>query len=159
VTSKREKACALGRRDVLAMIAAPAVGSFANPVSAKAVVANGGAPPAALAGPQVQVTPLHRADVPELPGWELVVVTAVISGDDIGPWHYHNGYEANFVLEGSAMFQAEGQEQMHFKSGDLNVVSPGVRHRGGGGSRSHPYKLLSFILREKDKPPATPVDS
>ena len=60
---------------------------------------------------------------------EVYVKVARIKGQEI-PWHNHPGEDELFyVIEGSLLFEVEGQEPFTMEAGDLYIVGRGVNHR------------------------------
>ena len=60
---------------------------------------------------------------------DVYVKVAKIKGDEI-PWHNHAGEDELFyVIEGSLLFEIEGQEPFTMEAGDLYIVRRGVNHR------------------------------
>ena len=60
---------------------------------------------------------------------DVFVKVAKIKGDEI-PWHNHAGEDELFyVIEGSLLFEIEGEEPFTMEQGDLFVVGRGVDHR------------------------------
>ena len=60
---------------------------------------------------------------------DVYVKVAKIKGDEI-PWHNHAGEDELFyVIEGSLLFEVEGQEPFTMEAGDLYIVRRGVNHR------------------------------
>ena len=60
---------------------------------------------------------------------DVYVKVAKIKGDEI-PWHNHPGEDELFyVIEGSLLFEVEGQEPFTLRAGDLYIVGRGVEHR------------------------------
>ena len=60
---------------------------------------------------------------------DVYVKVARIKGDEI-PWHNHPGEDEMFyVLEGSLLFEIEGEEPFTMERGDLFIVGRGVNHR------------------------------
>ncbi|MCK5539192.1 MAG: cupin domain-containing protein [Bacteroidales bacterium] len=54
---------------------------------------------------------------------------AIIKGDKI-PWHNHkNEDELFYIVEGSLLFEIEGQENFTMKTGDVFIVKKGIMHR------------------------------
>ena len=54
---------------------------------------------------------------------------AKIKGEDV-PWHNHPGEDELFyVVEGSLLFEVEGEEPFTLAEGDLYIVPRGVDHR------------------------------
>lgn len=60
---------------------------------------------------------------------DVYVKVAKIKGEDI-PWHNHkNEDELFYIVEGSLLFEVEGQEPFTMRAGDLYIVPRGVNHR------------------------------
>ena len=60
---------------------------------------------------------------------DVYVKVAKIKGDEI-PWHNHAGEDELFyVIEGSLLFEIEGEPPFTMAKGDLYVVGRGVNHR------------------------------
>ena len=60
---------------------------------------------------------------------DVYVKLAKIKGEDV-PWHNHPGEDELFyVVEGSLLFEVEGEEPFTLAEGDLYIVPRGVDHR------------------------------
>ena len=60
---------------------------------------------------------------------DVYIKVAKIKGDDI-PWHNHaNEDELFYIIEGSLLFEVEGEEPFTMVPGDLYIVQRGVNHR------------------------------
>ena len=60
---------------------------------------------------------------------DAYVKLAIINGDKV-PWHNHeNEDEAFYIIEGSLLFEIEGEESFIMNKGDFFVVKKGVNHR------------------------------
>ena len=60
---------------------------------------------------------------------DVYVKVAKIKGQEI-PWHNHPGEDELFyVIDGSLLFEVEGQEPFTLEAGDLYIVRRGVEHR------------------------------
>ncbi|MGB5295205.1 MAG: cupin domain-containing protein [Thermoanaerobaculia bacterium] len=60
---------------------------------------------------------------------DVYVKVAKIKGEEI-PWHNHAGEDELFyILDGSLLFEIEGEEPFTMESGDLYIVKRGVNHR------------------------------
>ena len=59
----------------------------------------------------------------------VYVKLAKIKGDKV-PWHNHiNEDEAFYIIEGSLLFEIEGQDSFVMNEGDLFIVKKGINHR------------------------------
>ncbi len=60
---------------------------------------------------------------------DVYVKIAKIKGEEI-PWHNHAGEDELFyILEGSLLFEIEGEDPFTMEAGDLYIVKRGVNHR------------------------------
>lgn len=60
---------------------------------------------------------------------DVYVKLARINGEDV-PWHNHtNEDELFYIVEGSLLFETEGQPAFQMNKGDLHIVPRGVNHR------------------------------
>ena len=60
---------------------------------------------------------------------DVYVKVAKIKGEEI-PWHNHAGEDELFyIIDGSLLFEVEGEESFTMKTGDLYIVKRGVNHR------------------------------
>jgi quercetin dioxygenase-like cupin family protein len=60
---------------------------------------------------------------------DVYVKVAKIKGDEI-PWHNHaDEDELFYIVDGSLLFEIEGEEPFTMEAGDLYIVGRGVNHR------------------------------
>jgi len=60
---------------------------------------------------------------------DVYVKVAKIKGDEI-PWHHHaDEDELFYIIDGSLLFEIEGEEPFTMEVGDLYIVRHGVEHR------------------------------
>lgn len=60
---------------------------------------------------------------------DVYIKVAKVKGEDI-PWHNHkNEDELFYILEGSLLFEIEGEEAFNMHKGDLFIVKKGINHR------------------------------
>ena len=60
---------------------------------------------------------------------DVYIKIAKIKGNKL-PWHNHkNEDELFYIVEGSLLFEVEGQEPFIMNSGDIFIVKKGVNHR------------------------------
>ena len=60
---------------------------------------------------------------------DVFVKIARIKGEDI-PWHNHKDEDELFyIVEGSLLFEIEGQESFIMNEGDMFIVGRGIKHR------------------------------
>jgi quercetin dioxygenase-like cupin family protein len=105
----------------------------------------------------VKRTELLRTDVSGVEGREGVVYTAEVIPGGVAPKHTHPGDEVVYVLEGVLIIEPEGKEAITLKPGELTHLPAGLVHSAKNGSDQEPAKALVFLVAEKGKPLATPV--
>jgi quercetin dioxygenase-like cupin family protein len=60
---------------------------------------------------------------------DVFVKLAKIKGNEL-PWHNHKEEDELFyILEGSLLFEIEGEESFTMNQGDLYIVKKGINHR------------------------------
>ena len=60
---------------------------------------------------------------------DVYVKVAKIKGEEI-PWHNHAGEDELFyIIDGSLLFEIEGEAPFTMEAGDLYIVKRGVNHR------------------------------
>lgn len=60
---------------------------------------------------------------------DVYVKVAKIKGDDI-PWHNHAHEDELFlIIDGSLLFEVEGEDPFKMEKGDLYIVKRGINHR------------------------------
>ena len=105
----------------------------------------------------VKRTELLRTDVSGVEGREGVVYTAELIPGGVAPKHTHPGDEIVYVLEGVLIIEPEGKEPITLKQGELTHLPAGLVHLAKNGSDKDAAKALVFLVSEKGKPLATPV--
>ena len=104
----------------------------------------------------IKRTLLMKTELTGIDGREVYLGTAEVAPGASAGWHTHDGHEIGYVLEGSALFEVEGQPPVVLKPGDHYHAEPGKRHdvRNSGAG---PAKALAIYLIEKGKPLAVPA--
>ena len=104
----------------------------------------------------IKRTMLMKTELTGIDGREVYLGTAELAPGAIAGRHTHDGHEIGYVLEGSALFEVEGQAPVVLKPGDHYHVEPGKRHdiRNSGAG---PAKAVAIYLIEKGKPLAVPA--
>lgn len=60
---------------------------------------------------------------------DVFVKIAMIKGDKV-PWHNHKDEDELFyIVEGSLLFEVEGEESFTMSKGDLFIVKKGINHK------------------------------
>jgi quercetin dioxygenase-like cupin family protein len=101
---------------------------------------------------------LSQTDGPA-PGYQTLLVEAIIeAGVKVGA-HTHPGIESAYVLEGSGFeVPVKGQPTRVLKAGDHLQVPPETPHAGGAPTSAKMRLIITYVV-EKGKPLASPVSS
>jgi len=71
--------------------------------------------------------------------------------------HTHPGPELAYVMEGTLIFEVDGQPPVTLKAGESVHVPAKQIHNAKNGSTTAPVKVMVFMVGEKGQPLATPV--
>jgi quercetin dioxygenase-like cupin family protein len=106
-----------------------------------------------------KVTPLMSKDLPENPGKEILMITVEHAPGGSNAIHRHNAQAIVYVLEGSAVMQVKGGQQVTLTPGQTFYEGPDDVHvvdRNASGTR--PAKFLVFMIKDKGAPALVPVE-
>jgi quercetin dioxygenase-like cupin family protein len=106
---------------------------------------------------QSKVITLFTEQLSANPNQELVARIYVLQPGSAVPRHYHDGEAFHVVLEGEWEAEVEGREVKLLKQGDTQFVPRGKWH-GGKAVGTHPLRLLTVVVADKDKPLSTIID-
>jgi quercetin dioxygenase-like cupin family protein len=112
-----------------------------------------GTPPAAAGGVTRKI--LSKTDGPA-PGFETLLVEAIIEAGVAVGRHTHPGVESAYVLEGGFELPIQGQETRTLKAGDAFQIPPETPHAGGKAGTAKSRILITYVV-QKDKPLASPA--
>jgi quercetin dioxygenase-like cupin family protein len=104
----------------------------------------------------IKRTLLMKTELAGIEGREVYLGTAEIAPGSSAGRHFHEGHEIGYVLEGTALFEVEGQTLAELKPGDHYHVEAGKRHDARNNGPG-PAKVLAIYLIEKGKPLAIPA--
>ena len=100
---------------------------------------------------------LSQSDGPA-PGYQTLLVEAIIeAGTKVGA-HTHPGIESAYVLEGGFELPIKGQQTRTIKPGDGFQIPPETPHAGGAAPTAKTRLIITYVV-EKGKPLASPVAS
>jgi quercetin dioxygenase-like cupin family protein len=102
-------------------------------------------PPSANA-PAHQATLLLKSDIQGVYGKEMRVYRTVYPPGAINSKHYHTSHVAFYVLEGSGVWQEEGQPPVTLNPGDTLLVKPGTVHAHWNPSTTVPLVFTEFVI-------------
>ncbi|MCS3800997.1 cupin domain-containing protein [Niastella sp. OAS944] len=104
--------------------------------------------------PGIQRTDLQRHDL-STPGKEMIQVRVDIAPGVLAPNHSHPGEEIIYVLEGTFVYEIEGEAPKTLKAGDVLFVPAGKVHSAKNIGNTNAAELATYIV-EKGKPLVVP---
>jgi quercetin dioxygenase-like cupin family protein len=102
--------------------------------------------------PLVKETPLLRTDLAGMDGKELIVSRFDTAAGWAHGRHYHAGHELVYVLDGSAVVQAEGKPPVTVPAGATAYFPPRQVHAGKNASPTAPLRFLLVRIHDKGQP-------
>ena len=100
--------------------------------------------------PGIKRTDLQRHNL-STPGKEMIQVRVDIAPGVLAPNHYHYGEEIIYVLEGTFVYEVEGEAPKTLKAGDVLFVPAGKVHSAKNIGNTNAAELATYIV-EKGKP-------
>jgi quercetin dioxygenase-like cupin family protein len=120
-----------------------------------AVIAGG----TAMAQPAPKVTVLMTKDIPNDPKHELEMLLVEHAPGGASPVHRHNAQAMVYVLEGSAIMQVKGGQEVTLTPGQTFYEGPEDLHTvDRNASKTEPAKFVVFLVKEKGVPALIPVE-
>lgn len=104
--------------------------------------------------PGIKRTDLQRHDL-STPGKEVIQVRVDIAPGILAPNHSHPGEEIIYVLEGTFVYEIEGEAPKTLKAGDVLFVPAGKVHSAKNIGSTNAAELATYIV-EKGKPLVVP---
>jgi quercetin dioxygenase-like cupin family protein len=114
-----------------------------------------GAPTTATQAPGLERTILQRQDLAGVPGYEVLLVEAMIPVGGREGRHTHAGTMIGYLTQGTFTLDIEGTFTDLLPGGSA-IVGPGKVHEGINRGKTPIKALVTFIV-EKGKPLSTPV--
>jgi quercetin dioxygenase-like cupin family protein len=106
-----------------------------------------------------KVTSLMSKDLPESLGKEVLMITVEHAPGGSSPIHRHNAQAFVYVLEGSAVMQVKGGQQVILTPGQTFYEGPADVHVvDRNASSTKRVKFLVFMIRDKGAPVLVPVE-
>ena len=97
--------------------------------------------------------------MPDSGGMEALLLDVTLPPGGADPVHRHDATVFVYVLEGSAVMQVEGGEEVVLNPGDTWQERPGDIHVvGRNASDSEPVRFLAFFVKQEGVPPVLPVE-
>ena len=113
----------------------------------------------ALVAQQAPVTRtiLQQKDLEGVADREVIMFRAELAPGAALGRHYHPGPELFYILEGSVIFEPDGQPPVTLKAGDSAYNPAKFIHNAKNISTAEPAKLIGFWVPQKGQPLVTPV--
>ena len=105
----------------------------------------------------VKRTTLLKVDLAGIEGKEVRMRLTEIAPGATSPKHYHPGQVFGYILEGSMLFEAEGQPPVTRAAGEAFHEPPKQVHSAKNASQTVPVKVLAFAIAERGQPDTIPV--
>ena len=101
-------------------------------------------------------TILQQKDIAGVAGREIVMYLAETPAGGTSGKHTHPGWDTLYILEGTMVFEMDGEAPKTLNAGDTHSFDGtkvhNVTNKGQGS-----LKVLAFLVGEKGKPLSTPV--
>jgi len=144
------------KRSTLAMIAVFAAGTGISAMLTPFVNAQQGVPKQVRPLP-LKHTVIHRMDLVGLDGKQGALVEVEYAPGAGDKKHYHSGYLFTYVVEGSVIWEVEGQPPVTLKAGDAFYDPPKRVHNHRNASATQPAKFVAFFIETKGERRSVPV--
>ena len=102
-------------------------------------------------------TILQQKELEGVAGKEVIMYRAELVPGGVAGRHTHPGPELAYVMEGTLIFEIDGQPPVTLKAGESVHVPAKQIHNAKNGSTTEPVKVMVFMVGEKGQPLATPV--
>ena len=98
-------------------------------------------------------------DLAENPGKEVLMITVEHAPGESNAIHRHNAQAFVYVLEGSAVMQLKGGQQVTLTPGQTFYEGPDDVHVvDRNASATKPAKFLVFLIKDKGAPAVLPAE-
>lgn len=105
----------------------------------------------------ITAVPRHVFDDPTLPGKEFRVLHTSYAPGGQNPRHYHTSHVVFYVIEGSGIWQEDGQAPVTLKAGETLHVRPGTVHAHRNASTTEKLVFLEFVIVDKGQRSTVPM--
>jgi len=100
---------------------------------------------------------VHKHDLADLKGKQAAVVEVEYAPGASDKKHYHSGHLFTYVIEGSVVWEVEGQPPVTLKAGDAFYDPPKRVHNHRNASATNPAKFVAFFIEDKGQKRSVPV--
>jgi quercetin dioxygenase-like cupin family protein len=105
----------------------------------------------------ITAVPRHVFDDPTMPGKEFRVLQTTYAPGGQNPKHYHASHVVFYVLEGSGIWQEDGQAPVTLGPGETLHVRPGTVHAHRNASTTQKLVFLEFVIVDKGQRSTVPM--
>ena len=144
------------KRSDLTAAAIFVAGMGANSILTQFVSAQQGVPREVRPLP-LKHTVIHRMDLAGLEGKQGALVAVQYAPGASDQKHYHSGHLFTYVIEGSVIWEVEGQAPVTLNAGDAFYDKPKQVHNHRNASATAPAKFVAFFVEDKGQPRSVPV--
>ena len=144
------------KRSALALIAVFSAGMGTGTLLTPFVNAQQGVPKQVRPLP-LKHTVIHRMDLAGLEGEQGALVEVEYAPGAGDKKHYHSGYLFTYIVEGSVIWEVEGQPPVTLKAGDAFYDPPKRVHNHRNASATEPAKFIAFFIETKGQKRSVPV--
>lgn len=144
------------KRSALTVTAIFVAGMGANSILTQFVNAQQGVPREVRPLP-LRHSVIHRMDLTGLEGKQGAMVAVEYAPGASDQKHYHSGHLFTYVIEGSVIWEVEGQAPITLNAGDAFYDRPKQVHNHRNASATVPAKFVAFFVEDKGQPRSVPV--
>jgi len=102
-------------------------------------------------------TVVHTKDLVGLEGKQGALVEVEYAPGASDEKHYHSGQVFTYVIEGSVIWEVEGQSPVTLNAGDAFYDRPKQVHNHRNASATAPAKFLALFIEDKGQQRTVPV--
>ena len=102
-------------------------------------------------------TVIHRMDLAGLEGKQGALVAVEYAPGASDQKHYHSGHLFTYIVEGSVIWEVEGEAPVTLNAGDAFYDRPKQAHNHRNASATAPAKFVAFFVEDKGQPRSVPV--
>ena len=110
---------------------------------------------AAQGAAQITRTEILRKPASGIPGKEIVMFLSDVPPGAAASRHFHPGDEAIYMLQGTLVFQPDGEKPFELQAGQSSFNPAKHVHQAKNASASASAKIINCMLAEKGQPLAT----
>ena len=92
---------------------------------------------------------IERTELKSAPGWEAILVLRNLPPGAQSGKHTQSGNEIVYILDGSAIFEAQGKPSRTLHAGEAFTTVAGEVHNVKNASSTEPAKALAFYVAKK----------